>query len=128
MYLRRAVLRNTNFRKEYTTSKNMQIVLMNLIPGERIPREVHTDTDQLFYVIRGRMTILQDHRSINLGPGQSWIVPMKAHHTIIQKGKTPLKFFTVYSPPHHPKGTILKRLPKTLKQKRLIRDRQGIYR
>lgn len=89
---------------------------MTLIPGEVIPQEVHDDTDQLFYVIRGVMTISQvlrgKRRNVTLGPGQAWIVPMTAKHTVRCKGRKSLKFFTVYSPPHHPKGTILYRGPK----------------
>jgi len=87
----------------------MQIVLMSLKQGESIPREIHNDTDQLFYVVRGRMSITMGSTVHRLGRNDSFIVNMKRYHTVKNIGRSTLKFFTVYSPPHHRKGLRQKR-------------------
>ncbi|HEX6306652.1 MAG TPA: cupin domain-containing protein [Longimicrobiales bacterium] len=40
----------------------------------------HADTDDLFLVIRGRLTIELRDRSISLGPGELFIVPRGVEH------------------------------------------------
>ena len=41
-------LKNENFRKVLYTSKHLQLVLMNLKPGEDIGEETHPNIDQFF--------------------------------------------------------------------------------
>lgn len=109
--LRRHVRMNSNYRKVLSTSKNMQIVIMSLKPGESIPLEVHNDTDQLFYVISGKMGVITGRSKKSkhlLAAGCAYIVNMRTYHTVRNVGKVPLKFYTVYSPPHHRRGLIQK--------------------
>lgn len=47
-------LRNNNFRKVLHTTKNMQMVLMSLEPGDEIGFETHTKTSQFIRVEAGK--------------------------------------------------------------------------
>ena len=48
------VQENENFRKVLYTSKNLQLVLMSLKPGEDIGEEVHANSDQFFRFESGK--------------------------------------------------------------------------
>jgi mannose-6-phosphate isomerase-like protein (cupin superfamily) len=36
------------------------------------------------------------------------LVPAGTWHNITNTGKTPMKIYTIYAPPHHPHGTVHK--------------------
>ena len=44
------------------------------------PRHTHPETDELFLVIRGRLTIRLDDGDVQLGPGQVYVVPKGVPH------------------------------------------------
>jgi mannose-6-phosphate isomerase-like protein (cupin superfamily) len=46
-------VKNENFRKVLYTSKHIQLVLMNLNPGENIGEETHPNIDQFFWFEAG---------------------------------------------------------------------------
>jgi len=43
-------------------------------------RHSHPDTDELFLVLTGRLTIRLDDGEVTLGPGQLYVVPRGVHH------------------------------------------------
>jgi mannose-6-phosphate isomerase-like protein (cupin superfamily) len=43
-------------------------------------RHSHPETDELFLVLRGSLTIRLDDGDVNLGPGQLYVVPRGVHH------------------------------------------------
>jgi mannose-6-phosphate isomerase-like protein (cupin superfamily) len=43
-------------------------------------RHSHPDTDELFLVLSGRLTVRLDDGDVNLGPGQLYVVPRGVHH------------------------------------------------
>ena len=43
-------------------------------------RHSHPDTDELFLVLSGRLTIRLDDGDVSLGPGQLYVVPRGVHH------------------------------------------------
>ncbi len=43
-------------------------------------RHSHPDTDELFLVLRGSLTIRMDAAEVQLGPGQLFVVPRGVHH------------------------------------------------
>jgi mannose-6-phosphate isomerase-like protein (cupin superfamily) len=58
------------------------------IKGEFVWHD-HADTDELFFVIEGRLTIQlrdPDARSITLGPGQLYVVPRGVEHCPVADG------------------------------------------
>lgn len=109
--LEEETLNNSNFRKVIKTTKNIQLVLMSLKIGENIPREIHEDNDQFFRVEYGNCKIITDNETIILNENMSTIIPMNTFHEVINIGNTELKLYTIYSPPHHPHGTIQKNKP-----------------
>ncbi|KKS94624.1 MAG: hypothetical protein UW68_C0001G0020 [Candidatus Collierbacteria bacterium GW2011_GWB1_44_6] len=102
-------LNNDNFRKVLFTAPHSQLVLMNLVPGEEIGVEVHPDNDQFFRFEAGEGKAIINNKEISFKANDVLIVPAGTNHNIINTSATePLKLYTIYSPAHHPDGTIHK--------------------
>lgn len=104
--LKQQAIDNTNFRKVLANSKHTQIVLMNINPGEDIGKEVHTDNDQVLYLVSGQGTVYLDGEEFEYNAGDCVLVPAGKEHNFTTTGEEPMKIITTYSPPHHPEGTI----------------------
>ncbi|MFA6459258.1 MAG: cupin domain-containing protein [Candidatus Paceibacterota bacterium] len=98
-------LQNVNFRKVLFTTKNSQLVLMSLLPGQDIGEEVH-DVDQFFRVEKGIGKVVINGISHNISDGSSIVVPAGLMHNLINTDTKPMKLYTLYMPPHHRDGTI----------------------
>jgi mannose-6-phosphate isomerase-like protein (cupin superfamily) len=97
---------NKNFRKVLLTNKHSQVVLMSILPGEDIGREVHETVDQVLVFVKGTGEAVVGGEVHNIGPGDMVAVPAGSEHNFTNTGDETLKLFTVYSPPEHPDGVI----------------------
>ncbi len=97
--------KNTDFRRVLYTARNSQLVVMSLLPSEEIGEEIH-HLDQFFRVEEGVGEItIEDVRS-SISNGFAMLVPAGARHNLINNGTTPLKLYTLYSPPNHRDGIV----------------------
>ena len=106
--IERETLENTYFRRVLFTGKHTQLVVMCLQPGEEIGEEVHASVDQFFRIEQGEAKFVfnekEEHR---VHEADAVLVPAGTHHNVINVSKTtPLKLYTLYSPPNHPDGTV----------------------
>jgi mannose-6-phosphate isomerase-like protein (cupin superfamily) len=92
---------NSDFRRVLYTGKNLQLVLMTLLPGEDIGEEVHTTHDQFFRVEKGCGELLIDGTSTAIESGWAMVVPAGARHNVTNTGGAPLYLYTLYAPPQH---------------------------
>ena len=100
---------NTFFRRVLFTAPHSQLVLMSLKPTEEIGEEVHTDTDQFFRFESGEGKVVINGAEQIVRENDAVVVPAGAKHNIINTSTTSeLKMYTIYSPAHHPDGTIHK--------------------
>jgi mannose-6-phosphate isomerase-like protein (cupin superfamily) len=99
--------KNTDFRRVLYTTKQSQLVLMALKPGEEIGAEVHK-SDQFFRVEEGSGNAVLDGVTTEVHAGFGVVVPGGAKHNIINTGTAPMKLYTIYSPPNHRDGVIHK--------------------
>lgn len=107
--LEKDTLANTYFRNVIYTAPHSQLVLMCLKPSEEIGMEVHPDNDQFLRFEEGNWTAEISGEKFEGGAGDCLVVPAGNYHNIINASKdTELKLYTVYSPAHHPEGTIHK--------------------
>lgn len=97
---------NADFRRVLYTGHHTQLVLMTLQPGEDIGTEVHNTIDQFFRFDEGEGKVVIDGFEHSVADGFGVIIPAGAEHNVINTGTTPLKFYTLYSPPEHIDGTI----------------------
>lgn len=100
-------LQNTNFRQVLYTGKNVQLVLMSLLPGEEIGLEVHDHVDQFFRIESGIGKVVINGEEAEITDGDAFIVPAGTEHNVINvSGEERLQLYTIYSPPNHSDGTI----------------------
>lgn len=100
-------LNNTFFRKVLYTAPHSQLVLMCLKPGEEIGMEVHTENDQFFRFEKGEGKVIISGQEYLVKDGDTAIVPAGEMHNVVNTSASEeLKLYTIYSPAHHPDGTI----------------------
>ena len=100
--IEKLTLENDNFRQVLYTTKNVQLVLMSIMPNGEIGAEVHTENDQFFRFEAGTGKVLIDDNAYEVKDGDAIIVPAGANHNVINTSATEaLKLYTMYTPAHH---------------------------
>ncbi len=101
---------NENFRKVIYTAPHSQLVLMSLQPNEEIGNEVHLENDQFFRIDAGEGKVIFDNTEEHeISDGFAIVVPAGTWHNVKNiSSEKPLRLYTIYSPAHHPDGTIHK--------------------
>ena len=96
---------NIDFRRVLYTTKQCQLVVMALKPGEEIGAEVHK-SDQFFRVEEGAGEAVLDGVRTAIRAGFAVVVPAGTNHNIINTGNLPLKLYPLYAPPNHRDGVV----------------------
>jgi mannose-6-phosphate isomerase-like protein (cupin superfamily) len=79
---------------------------MHLKPEEEIGEEVH-HLDQFIRVEAGEAKAVLDGAEHPMMDGSAVVIPAGTRHNVINTSKTsPLKLYTVYSPPEHRDGVV----------------------
>ncbi len=105
--IERDTLANEDFRRVLFTGPNIQLVLMTLRPGEEIGLEIHDGHDQFIRVEAGAGLALLNGKRNALADGSAVVIPAGVEHNVINtSADAPLRLYTLYSPPEHPKGTV----------------------
>ena len=104
--IEQSALENNNFRKVLFTNKHSQVVLMSILPGEDIGREVHEVVDQVLVFVKGAGQAVVGGETHDIAAGDMFAVPAGTEHDFTNTGDEVLKLFTVYSPPEHPDGVV----------------------
>lgn len=100
-------VQNTLYRKVLYTAKSSQLVLMCVRPNEELGVEIHQENDQFFRFEEGTGMCTIDGNEYAVTDGTAIVVPKGSEHNIVNTSATQdLKFYTIYSPPHHKDGTI----------------------
>lgn len=99
---------NDDFRRVLYTGKHLQLVLMTLQPGEEIGEEVHEDHDQFFRIEAGRGQVVIDGKATDIEDDDAVIVPAGARHNVVNTGDQPLRLYTIYGPPEHRDGVVVR--------------------
>jgi mannose-6-phosphate isomerase-like protein (cupin superfamily) len=97
---------NEDFRRVLHTAQNTQLVLMSIPPGEEIGEETHEGIDQVLAFVTGEGEAVIEGARSAVRAGTLCVVPSGTRHNFIAGPGSPLKLFTVYSPPEHPDGTV----------------------
>ncbi|KKT77474.1 MAG: Cupin 2 conserved barrel domain protein [Microgenomates group bacterium GW2011_GWB1_44_8] len=97
---------NTDFRQVLENGVHTQIVIMSIPVGGDIGEEIHTDNDQVLFLVEGEGKVILNGVESPYKTGDIVLVPAGTKHNFINTGSTDLKIITTYSPPHHPPGTI----------------------
>jgi mannose-6-phosphate isomerase-like protein (cupin superfamily) len=100
-------LGNDDFRRVIFTGPNTQLVLMTLQPGEEIGLEKHGGHDQFIRVESGTGVVRLNGKEFGLEDGSAVVIPSGVEHNVVNtSSSTPMRLYTLYSPPEHPDGTV----------------------
>lgn len=112
--IEQSTLSNDNFRKVLYTAEHLQLVLMTLQPGENIGAEVHGATDQFIRVESGHGQLILNGQHSAIKDGSAFIIPAGSAHDVVNTSLSePLRLYSLYAPPEHPEGAIVRRKSKT---------------
>lgn len=107
-----ATKQNKTFRTTLWTGNHLQLTLMSINVGEDIGLEKHPNLDQFIRIEQGQgLAMMGDRKdSLNLkrkvSDNDVIIIPAGTWHNLINTGKRPLKLYSIYTPPEHPKGIV----------------------
>jgi mannose-6-phosphate isomerase-like protein (cupin superfamily) len=107
-----ATKRNRNYRTALWTGNHLQLTLMSIRVGEDIGIEVHPVIDQFIRVEAGQGVAEMGPSKNNItyrrnvSDGSAIFVPAGTWHNVTNTGNTPLKLYSIYAPPQHPRGTV----------------------
>lgn len=110
--IKAATMQNENFRTALWTGEHLQITLMCINPGECIGLEVHPCTDQFLAIEQGCGLVQMGNDRNNLNfqtrvhENCIIVVPAGKWHNLTNTGNVPIKLYSIYAPPNHPRGTI----------------------
>ena len=91
---------NNYFRHVLYTTKNSQVVLMSIEPGQDIGVEIH-EVDQLLFFVAGSGTAVLNDIESSIKSDHLVVVPAGTKHNFINTGSVPLVLYTIYAPPQH---------------------------
>ena len=103
---------NKNFRTTLWTGQHLQITLMSINVGESIGLEMHPNLDQFIRIEQGFGLVQMGDNKNNLNFERkvcddfAIVIPAGKWHNLINIGNLPIKLYSIYAPPQHPKGTI----------------------
>ena len=107
-----AARQNDTFRTALWTGNHLQLTLMSINAGEDIGLENHPNLDQFLQIEQGqgivRMGLSRENLDFQrkVGRGYAVIIPAGTWHNLVNTGNVPLKLYSIYAPPQHPKGTV----------------------
>lgn len=109
-----ATLSNDTFRTALWTGPHLQLTVMSIPVGGEVGLEMHDDRDQFLRVESGMARVQmgpeRDDLRFDREIEDDWVilVPAGSWHNVTNLGDEPLKLYSLYAPPEHPKGTVHK--------------------
>ncbi len=104
--------RNDAFRTALWTGAHLQLTLMSIDVGEDIGLEVHPHLDQFIRIEEGQGLVQMgksrdflDYRR-RVHADYAFIIPAGMWHNLTNTGDRPIKLYSIYAPPEHPRGTV----------------------
>lgn len=110
--IERAAEENKTFRTALWTGSYLQLTLMCIPAGGEIGLELHEHVDQFIRIEAGRGLVkmggsrecLDFQR--NVGDGDAFLIPAGIWHNLVNTGGSPIKLYSIYAPPQHPRGAV----------------------
>ena len=85
-------------RTDDTPFFNLGIIVFQ--PGQGVESHVHEAEDDSWLVLEGTLsvTVGEDNRKVEAGPGTFVLVPAGTAHAIVNNGPTDVRFLNIHSP------------------------------
>lgn len=103
--IEKETLQNGDYRRVLYTTKNSQLVLMCIKPGDDIGEETHK-LDQFIRLESGKGKVVLNGIENELAEDFAVIIPAGTKHNIINTGDVDIKLYSIYTPPEHKDQTV----------------------
>ncbi|WP_160680435.1 cupin domain-containing protein [Clostridium sp. C8-1-8] len=107
-----ATKQNNTFRTALWTGRHLQVTLMSINVGADIGLEIHPNVDQFLRIEQGQGIVKMgktkdrlDYQAM-VSDDFAIMIPAGTWHNVINTGSMPIKLYSIYAPPQHPKGTV----------------------
>lgn len=107
-----ATIQNDYFRRALWTGNHLQVTLMSIEVGGEIGLEIHPNVDQFLRIEEGQGVVKIGKKrdmldfQMDVYDDAAILIPAGTWHNVINTGNTPLKLYSIYAPPQHPRGTV----------------------
>lgn len=107
-----ATKRNDMFRTALWTGNHLQLTLMSIPVGGEIGLERHDNLDQFIRIEEGDGLVEMGRSREDLSFRRSVedddvvLIPAGTWHNVTNTGRRPIKLYSIYAPPAHPRGTV----------------------
>lgn len=107
-----ATKQNNTFRTALWTGSYLQLTLMSIPVEGEIGLESHPNLDQFIRIEQGQGLVKMGARKDYLDFQErvydnfAFIIPAGKWHNLINTGYEPIKLYSIYAPPQHPRGTV----------------------
>jgi quercetin dioxygenase-like cupin family protein len=88
---------NRRLAGAYNGSQNIEFIIGEMRKGGGAQKHLHTDCDQLMYILEGELQILLPSREETVAPGDLVVFFKGLEHEVHCKSET-AKFVVIYSP------------------------------
>ena len=85
--------------QETVGAKNMEVLLGEIEPSGIAEPHFHSGTEQVIYLLEGRIEVGMRGEKEQLGPGDTAYFPPGEKHQVIVMGDQPAKMLVIYAPP-----------------------------
>ena len=85
--------------QETVGAENMEVLLGEIEPSGIAEPHFHSGTEQVIYLLEGRIEVEMRGEQEQLGPGDTVLFPPGEKHQVIVLGDRPAKLLVIYSPP-----------------------------
>jgi mannose-6-phosphate isomerase-like protein (cupin superfamily) len=110
--INKATKQNNTFRTALWTGEHLQVTLMSINVSDDIGLEIHPNVDQFIRIEEGQGLVKMGNSKERLDfqakvrDDFAIMIPAGTWHNIINTGNRPLKLYSIYAPPEHPRGTV----------------------
>ncbi len=110
--IEKATMQNDYYRIALWTGEYLQLTLMSIKVGDEIGLEMHPDLDQFIRIEKGQGVIMMGNTKdqfdfkAKVYDDYAILIPAGKWHNLINTGCRPLKLYSIYAPPEHPRGTV----------------------
>ena len=82
-------------------SESLKIGVVTVAPNTRLPRHIHTNTEEAMVVLEGTLDALVGSQRLIIGPGDSVLAPAGTVHGFVNRYEEPARILFVF-PTHNP--------------------------
>jgi oxalate decarboxylase/phosphoglucose isomerase-like protein (cupin superfamily) len=91
---------NVEFLARTTDTPFFNLGIVVLRPGQGVERHVHTAEDDSMLVLEGTLSVTlgDEERVVDAGPGTFVLIPDGTPHAIVNRGPADVRFLNVHAP------------------------------